>query len=98
MGEFGKAVTDILAALLPDNDVGKVLMLLIVVFLVFVITGRFKLEWIGVGVRHVYRWLRCKIWGRHRYFPNGIGWYYFNTGRHTGTFVCDVCGKVRAVK
>ena len=97
MGEFTKTVVEILSAVLPDSDVGKVLVLLIIVFLVLVITGRLKLEWIGVGIRQIFRWLRCKVRNKHRYFQDGIGWMDINTGRRTGTFRCDVCGKVRVV-
>ena len=98
MDEFTKTVVEILLTLLPDSDVGKLLVLLIIVFLVLVLTGRFKLEWIGVGVRHVFRWMRCKLRNKHRYFQDGIGWINFETGRHTGTFVCDVCGKVLVIR
>ena len=94
MGELLKTIADILAAVLPDSDVGKLAALAFLVFLVLVVTGRFKLEWIATSVRHIFRWLRCKIWGRHRYFQNGIGWVNICTGRSTGTYVCDVCGKV----
>ena len=98
MGEFFKIAADILATVLPDSDVGKVIFLLIIVFLVLVVTGRFPLKWIGVSIRHICRWLRCKIRDKHRYFQDGIGWIDFNSGRHTGTFRCDVCGKVWVVR
>ena len=95
MNEFVKAVIDILGAVLPSGDLGRVLTLLALVFLVLVMTDRFKLKWIGHGTRHIYRWLRCKISDEHYYYLDGIGWTDLNTGRSRGTYVCAVCSKVR---
>ena len=58
----------------------------------------FKLEWIGLFIRYIYRWLQCKVRGKHRYFLRGLVTFYPITGHRTGTFVCDVCHKVRVVK
>lgn len=94
MDDFFKTATDILGEVLPDTDIGKLAGLLIVAFFALIVTGRFKLEWIGIFLRHVGRWLRCKLRDRHRYYQEGIGWLDFNTGHRSGTFVCRVCGKV----
>ena len=95
MNEIVKAIIDILGAVLPSGDLGRVLTLLALVFLVLVMTNRFKLPWIGHGARHIYRWLRCKIRDEHYYSLDGIGWTDLNTGRSRGTYVCAVCSKVR---
>ena len=94
MGEFFKIAVDILAAVLPDSDAGKVGIFLILAFVVLVFKGRYMLEWIGTGVRHICRWLRCKVRNKHHWLREGIGWVNVRTGRETGTFVCGVCGKV----
>ena len=95
MNEFVKAATNILGAVLPNSDAGKLIALLIVAGFLLVMTGRFKLEWISHGTRHIYRWLRCKIRNRHHYHLDGIGWMDLNTGRSHGTYVCGVCNKVQ---
>lgn len=97
MGEFFKTVADVLAAIFPDSNFGKLVALLILVFLVLVVTGRFKLEWLGTGIRHIYRWLRCKIRDKHHYRQHGFGRLDWDTGDEHATFVCYVCGKVRVV-
>lgn len=94
MGEIVKMVTEILSTVLPDSDLGKVVTLLMVLLFFLILSGRLRLEWIGSGVRHIYRWFRCKVRDKHLYHLNGIGWVDINTGRQRGTFVCNICGKV----
>ena len=94
MGEFIKIASEILSAVLPDSDVGKLVALLLVLMFLLILFGRFRLEWIGVSILHIFRWLRCKVRNKHRYVQEGIGWIDFNTGYRRGTFVCAVCGKV----
>ena len=98
MNEFVKAVTDLLGAVLPAGYLGWVLTLLALVFLVLVATGQFKLKWIGSGVRHAYRWLRCKTRDKHYYYLDGIGSTNLSTGRSRGTYVCAVCSKVQVLR
>ena len=94
MGEFVKIAVEILSAVLPDSDIGKVAVLtLVLVFLLFLF-GRLKPEWIGRVVRHIFRWLRCKVRNKHRYFLDGIGHMDIQTGRISGTYVCEICGRV----
>ena len=95
MGEFFKTAADILIAILPDSDFGRLIALLILAFIVLAVMGRFKLEWLGTGIRHICRWLRCKVRNKHRYFQKGIVWIDGNTGHKRGTYVCRVCGKVK---
>ena len=93
MGEFVKIAVEILSAVLPDSDVGKIVVLtLILVFLLFLF-GRLKPEWLGTSIRHIFRWLRCKVRNKHRYFLDGIGLISLNAGIPRGWYVCDVCGK-----
>ena len=95
MNEFLTIVAEVLISAMPDSDAGKVWTTLIVGFVVLVVTGRFKLEWIGQAGRHIFRWLRCKIRDKHYWQQAGIiGWVNWETGRQTGTFVCRICGKV----
>ena len=94
MDEFVRSMTDILSAVLPDSDFGKLLALLIVAGFLLILTGRFKLQWIASGTRQIYRWLRCKAGDKHYYQPANIGWIDIATGRHRGTYVCSVCNKV----
>ncbi|MDE2706685.1 MAG: hypothetical protein OXI35_16585 [Gemmatimonadota bacterium] len=94
MRESLEIMAELLATVMPDSDAGKLGTFLILAFLVLTATGRFKLEWFGIGSRHVFRWLRCKIRNKHYWKQSGIGWMDFETGRQTGTFVCDVFGKV----
>ena len=98
MDEFFKTANDILGEALPDTDIGKLTALLIVAFFALIVTGRFKLEWIGMLVRHIGRWLQCKFRDRHRYYQEGLGWLDFDTGHRSGKFVCRVCGKVLVIR
>ena len=94
MNEFVKAVPDILVAVLPAGNLGVVLTVLALVFLVLVVTNLFKLKWIGLGTMQIYRWLRCQIRNRHDHHLDGSGWTDLNTGRSRGTNGCSVCSKV----
>lgn len=59
-----------------------------------ILAGLSKLEWLGTGIRHVYRWLRCKIRDKHDWPHAGtIGGMDYETGRRLGAFVCHICGK-----
>ena len=98
MNEFIKGATDILTTVLPDSDAGKLLALLIVAWFLLIVTGRFKLKWIGIVVKHIYRWLRCKISDKHYYQLDGIGWTDITAGRSHGTYVCAVCSKVQVFR
>ena len=61
MCEIATLVSDTLLAILPHSDIGKLVGLLIIAWFLLILTGRFRLEWIGAGTVHVCRWLRCKI-------------------------------------
>lgn len=92
--EFAQTALDILNALLPDSGWGKLAALAIVGFFLLVAFGRFKLEWIGRGIRHIARWIRCKTRGKHRYFQAGVGFMDLDTGNIRGRYVCRICGDV----
>ena len=95
MGEFATMAGEILFAVFPQSDWGKLLGLAILGFFILVITGKFPPEWIGHGTRHVYRWLRCKVRDKH---------HFDHTVKRTnvldlfGPYVrrseCRICGKV----
>ena len=97
MGDVAKAIIEVMAFLMPDSALGKIVGALLVLFAVFVVTGKFKLEWIGYGARHIFRWLRCKIRDNHCWRLATTGAIDLNTGRVRGTFVCSICGKVTTI-
>ena len=94
MNEFAKLAAEILSAVLPDSDLGKVVVLLLILLFLLIALGRLRLEWIGKGIRHIFRWLRCKTRDKHLYQIDGIiGWLDPRTGITRGRFVCTICGK-----
>ena len=92
MNEFFKLAVELLAAVMPDSDAGKLGTFLILAFLVLTATGRFKLEWIGTGSRHVFRWLRCKVRDKHHWQPQ-YGVHVSINGEPKRPTVCLICGK-----
>ena len=54
MDEFFRIAIEILKAVLPDSDFGKLLALLLSCFFVLIIVGRLKLEWLGHDIRHIF--------------------------------------------
>ena len=96
MGAFVTMVSDVFSTILPGSDWAKLLALMVIIWCVFVITGKFKLEWIGfavwqigLAVRHVTRWTRCKTRDKH---------HYVNTGPDLmmpswDILVCRICSK-----
>ncbi len=94
MDGIAQSAIEILNAILPDSIWGKLAALTIVGFFGLVALGRFKLEWIGRGIRHIARWIRCKMRDKHRYFQSGVGFMDMNTGNIRGRYVCDICGDV----
>ena len=93
MGEFATMAGEILSTVLPKSDVGKILWLLIIGGFALVLAGRFKLKWIGSGVKHIFRWLRCKTRNKHVLEFYGLGRYDLNTGLPSGAARCSICGK-----
>lgn len=94
MRESLEFMAELLATVMPDSDAGKLGTFLILAFLVLTVTGRFKLEWIGIGSRHVCLWIRCKTRDKHRWKQSGIiGHVDRNTGHFVGSVVCRICGK-----
>lgn len=91
---FAQSALDILEQVLPDSDWGKIAALAIVVFFVLVALDRFKLEWIGKGILHIARWIRCKTRDKHLYHQSGVGFMDWDTGNIRGTYVCNICGDV----
>ena len=96
VGAFVTMVSDVLSTILPGSDWAKLLALMVIVWCVFVITGKFKLEWIGFAVwqiwlaaRHVTRWIRCKTRGKHYYVNTGSDW----VAPRWNILVCRICSK-----
>ncbi len=98
MGDTIKIALEILSEILPDSDIGKLGGLLLFSIFVLILFGRIKLEWMAYWLRHIFRWLRCKIRGKHLYFLDGTGRTDLWTGLTSGTFVCAVCGRVEIAR
>ena len=95
MGEFATMAGEILSTVLPKSDVGKILWLLIIGGFALVLAGRFKLEWICSGVKHIFRWLRCKVRDKHHFDhtvkrTNVLDFF----GPYVRRSECRICGKV----
>lgn len=91
MDDSIKIITTGLIELFPENDAGKVVVFLLIALLILTTTGRLKLEWIGKGAQHIYRWVRCKVSDRH-YFKvlNPSAVFYGLERKHLR---CKICGK-----
>ena len=98
MGELAKIAIQIISDSLPDSDIAKLVALVIFCTFLLMLFGRIKLEWIAYALRHIYRWLRCKIFRKHRYRLQGIGSTNLATGSVRGTFICAICGHLRIVR
>ena len=82
-------MAELLVTVMQDSKVGVVWIALSVVVGAVVIKG-FKIEWIGNLSRHVYLWLRCKIFDKHCWEPS----LYFSTSAEPNrSAVCRICGK-----
>ncbi len=93
-GEIADAIIAVLSALVPDSDGGKLAAAGIFSLLVLFVLRVLKPEWVALCLRHIYRWLRCKLTDRHYYQQSSaFGSINIYTGRRTGTFTCYVCGK-----
>ena len=93
MEQFG----NVLSALLPDSDVGKILFLLIFGFFVLVVTGRFKLEWIGAwwqryAIPPYRRRFYCRR-NKHSWRRASVMGYLGSSGGIEAVWQCRHCGK-----
>ena len=88
------ALIETALSVLPDADWAKIVGLLVIVFGVSVWTGRFKLEWIALGCRHVVRWLRCKIRNRH-YWQSLSTILVVGIEPQPRTYQCRICGATK---
>ena len=86
-------LAETLAAILPDSYFGKIIFLVIVGLFILTLAGRFKLEWIGKGLR--YLWCRAMWCWRDRHVWEFVsrGEIHLDTNREYGTYVCRNCGK-----
>lgn len=91
MDDSIKLITTELIKLFPENDLGKLAVFALIALLILTATGRFKLEWIGKGAQHIYRWLRCKVSDRH-YFK-AINPFAALNGLDHQRLRCKICGK-----
>ena len=92
MGEFAKMAGEILFAVFPQSDWGKLLGLAILGIFVLVYKGRIRVEWICHGTRYIYRWLRCKIADKPHY-PGYIGMVNPDGSGGSSFVQCRICGK-----
>ena len=90
MDHFAKTAIEVLATAFPNSDLGKLLALAILAIFFLILFGRIRLEWIGLGIRQIFRWLRCKVRNKHHYQVTGmISSYVPSYSRG----VCRICGK-----
>ena len=92
MSEFA---IEVLTAIFPSGDVGKVLTLTVICLFMLIIFGRLKLEWVAAATVHIYRWLRCKIRDRHHWVMRGQNIEEFHSGIVGQIQYCEICGKTR---
>ena len=82
---MGELVVEILSEVLPDSDWLKVAALAVGVVIV-----KCQLEWIGWGVRYVFRWVRCYVLKTHHYVLS-TNKSEMHDQLMTGTRQCSVC-------
>lgn len=87
-------VSKLLLAVLPDSDLGKIVGIILIGFFLLILTGRFKLEWIGAATLYIWRrFVRCPL-GKHSYYLSGVGSIdLIRGGGITGPYKCRYCGK-----
>ena len=93
MDEFATMGGEILSTVLPASDLGKLLWLGIVGWFILVVTGRFRLEWLGILARYAFCAARCKIRKRHTFKVT-----YDETQLHRipyARYECRICGHSR---
>ena len=90
MDHFAKTAIEVLATALPDSDLGKLLALVIVAIFFLILFGRIRLEWIGLGIRQIFRWSRCKVRNKHHYHVTGM---INPDGTGSSRGLCRICGK-----
>ena len=82
---------DIVVNLLPQSGLGKTMFLIVVVMLGLVVSGKFRLEWFGQGIRYMFRWAKCQLFKSHSYESVGFGYIDMNTMRPRGWVACVIC-------
>ena len=83
------AIIEILSALLPDGDVWKALVILLIVFTI----TKYPWIWLGRAIQYVFRWVWCYCFGRHSYVARtatGNVWGQIMSG----TMQCSVCHRI----
>ena len=84
------AILEILFAILPDSNVWKFLTIVVVLFTL----TKYPWEWIGRGIRYLFRWVPCKVFNSHCFeMKTGStnAWGQFMAG----TVQCVVCGRIQ---
>ena len=88
--DFANEIAKLMKELSPAGIVGTIIVLVVLLVYPLILSGRFRLEWICLGTRHVYRWLRCKTLDRHHYrLTSGL----IQESGGGGHFYCPICGK-----
>ena len=90
MQDLIDVIVEILLEILPDNDIWKVVLLILVIFTV----TRYPWEWIGRVIQYAFRWMRCYLFKTHTYsMMTGTKNMYGQL--MSGTKRCVVCGYVQ---
>ena len=97
MNSVYETIIELLYAIFPDSDAGKITVVAILACLILILKDKFPIERIFKVVRHCYRWgWNCKIQDSHRWEPAGLTVRVdIQTGLQGGIFRCVVCNKYK---
>lgn len=97
MSEGIRQFGEVLLALLPESDVGRIIYLVIFSGFVLTVAGRFKLEWLAKPFQWVWgRCIQCPL-GNHSWKMASVG-YLTDEGTVAAICKCAYCGKQEAGK
>ncbi len=88
-----ESFSEVLFALLPESDFGRVVWLIVLCLFALMLTGRLKLEWIGKGLMYLWRRLiKCPL-GKHSWKLASVG-RLSESGGVDGIYKCKYCHKL----
>ena len=95
MSEGIRQFGEVLLALLPASDVGRIIYLVIFCWFVLTVTGRFKLEWLAKPFQWVWRrCIQCPL-GNHSWRMASVG-TLTDAGTVNALCKCAYCGTQEA--
>ena len=90
MDESPSNIFEFLYKVWSENWLAAVFLILLGMVFLLIKSGQLPLVEIFRAIRHVYRLLRCKICGKHRYIPLT---FFSSQGAHIKRGRCDTCDK-----